>query len=99
MPDDRPVLDRRALVDDPRLPLPGDPMQHLRWTETVIASVWLDDTRVPVSALVITLAPRPPYYRVRDLVWARTAWRTAHVTEHVNIVPAVAEYEQRGGDY
>lgn len=99
MPDDRPVLDRRAGGDRPMLPLPGDPMPTQRWTETVIASVWLDDTRVPVTALVITIVSWPPYYRVRDLVWARTAWRTAHVTEHVNIVPAVAEYEQRGGDY
>lgn len=79
----------------PVLPLPND----LFGGSVVVASVWITDEGEEPSALVILLGQGPPYYTVGDLTWRLGAWHLSGARSHPNIVPAVEDYQQNGGDY
>lgn len=73
------------------LPLPGQKV----YGNTVVASVYDGDA---AGGLVLLLAPRAPFYLVARLD-LRPHGNLTVLSEHPNIVPAVREYEQEGGDY
>ena len=83
----------------PELPLPNDEFRG----RTVIASVWLRDDNLvpPLTCLVLLLESRTPFFTVAELRWDddTTEWMPVWTTSHMNIVPAVREYENSGGDY
>jgi len=64
----------------------------------VIASVWLvDEPPRPAIALVLVLFPDSPFFGIGEFnldTDTLTIYR-----RHYNIVPAVEDYEQSGGDY
>lgn len=82
---------------DPGFPMPGDTLLG----RTVIASTYYTDE----IALVLLLNDRPPFftvahYQVHDSHDpAYPAGSLTHLATEYNIVPAVREYEQSGGDY
>jgi hypothetical protein len=80
-----------------RLPLPNNKWED----EIVVASVWQNDDPEygPIFALLLTLTPEPPYYRMREITWDGVEWICNNVETHPNIVPAVEAYVQNGGDY
>lgn len=78
----------------PTLPLPGEEFLH----GTVVASVWIRDDVPEPFALVLVLGGAPPYYTVAEITW-RNGWVTEDMRQHPNIVPAVEDYQQNGGDY
>jgi hypothetical protein len=65
---------------------------------TVVASVWLiDDPDRDPEVLVLLLNPTAPFFSV-----ATTNLYTGSLVilgSHENIVPAVRQYEDEGGDY
>lgn len=60
---------------------------------TVVASVYLTDER----ALLLMLNENPPFFTVTEYSLGNGSFIPIATTE--NIVPAVREYEQNGGDY
>lgn len=80
------------------LPLPGQAAPAD--LGTVVASVWLDDEAEKPFALLLILRPAPPYYLVQNIELADGSWKPyAAASLHPNIVPAVEDYQQQGGDY
>lgn len=73
-----------------KFPLPGDKVYH----RTVIASVYYNDD----IATLLVMECQPPYFAVAQLDLEPHGNLTI-VSEHFNIVPAVRDYEQWGGDY
>lgn len=80
------------------IPLPR-PGERFHTFDIVVASVWVDDEADEPTALLLTIGLLPPYYRVSDVMHTGMGWVIAHQTQHHNIVPAVRDYEARGGDY
>ena len=76
------------------LPMPGE---RFHTHERVVASTWLDDEAPEPTALLLVISLRPPYYQVLNVARTPMGWVITHATEHVNIVPATAEYASRGG--
>ena len=105
---------RRSLLPADYLPLPfpmpGDRIEK----RTVVASAeYFDDERGSV-ALVLLLNQQPPYFTVAhyaltdvkggegiypEVVTEYTRGEVDVIGSFENIVPAVREYEQSGGDY
>lgn len=77
------------------LPLPNEQFDG----DIVVASVWQRDDVAPETALLLTLRPEPLYYRVRDIEMRNGEWVVTVSSAFPNIVPAVRDYEDRGGDY
>ena len=66
---------------------------------TVIASVIInDDDYDETLVLALTLMPEPPFYRLLD-AWQESRKVQVELGRFENIVPAVEEYQQEGGDY
>lgn len=79
----------------PDIPLPGSPLLG----GTVVASVWQRD-EPPCLCLVLLLFPAPLYYGVVQLEVREGTWTAAHdIRHHPNIVPALEDYTDNGGDY
>lgn len=81
------------------IPLPGDEVYH----RTVIASVYFTDEVVTLLLLAPAVLRDPNFqhrynYEVSQLA-LRPHGNLTVLSEHLNIVPAVREYEQNGGDY
>jgi hypothetical protein len=77
-------------------PLPNDVIGD----QIVIASVIYRDSDaegVEDIYLVLLLNKKPPYFIVADITWPSK--KILNLGKHYNIVPAVREYEQSGGDY
>lgn len=75
-------------------PMPGDDLDGAK----VIASVWYCEFDGRSEVTVLRLHPEAPYYSV-DLAYLADG-RIAPFGERLsNIVPAVALYEQSGGDW
>ena len=77
-------------------PMPNDTVGDY----IVVASVWLhenDEDGWPDSALCVLLAAQSPFFRVAEVTVKEHRILWEHV--HVNIVPAVRDYEQNGGDW
>lgn len=86
----------------PVLPLPNETVTTSAGVdEKVVASIWQNDDAEfgPIFALLLTLAPKAPYYRVREITWSGERWDCNNVQEFPNIVPATAAYVENGGDY
>lgn len=69
---------------------------------TVVASVILDDRHAfETRWTVILLNAETPYFSIAEVLDRQDGTYVVAETEttHMNIVPAVAEYEQRGGDF
>lgn len=87
-------------------PLPGDDLWEGETRLTVVASVLLsDDPDRPEEWTVLLLRPVAPYFLVATVIprWEdnRPGWqiRTVAGPPISNIVPAVEQYKQWGGDY
>lgn len=94
-PNDFTITATETETETPVLPLPTESFGG----GTVIASVWIRDDEDPITAMLLVLMPEPGmYYRVFDIEW-RTRWEITQRREHINIVPAVRDYENNGGDY
>lgn len=74
-------------------PKPNDKLTIEGDDYTVVATCYYTDDIM----LVLLLAAHPPYFAVAhiDLETGNTMW----INVHRNIVPAVEEYIQSGGDY
>lgn len=85
------------VAPQPDLPMPGERLHGA----VVVASVWVNDEGPDLTALVLLLRPEPQFYAVADIYQGRktSGWEVSYETEHPNIVPAVDEYQERGGDY
>jgi hypothetical protein len=87
------------------IPLPGESFQDQDSGEsfgTVIASVWINDDCPEPFVMLLTLMPESPFYRILDIAADRTGqWHVERDTirSHPNIVPAVEDYSNSGGDY
>lgn len=77
-------------IEDRVFPLPNDVVYH----QTVIASVYYDDD----TATLLLLRKEKPFFEVAQLD-LKPHGNLRILSEHDNIVPAVREYEQEGGDY
>lgn len=94
-------------VDELTRMLPGNKIND----GTIVASVVYRDSDEDGKQLdriewtVIVLNPQPPYYTVMTLAPATpdtaptAGWHIFYEQDHPNIVPAVRDYEQNGGDY
>lgn len=71
------------------IPLPGEQVYH----KTVVASVYYTDE----TATLLLIEKGAPYFSVAQLD-LRPHGNLSILSEHENIVPAVREYEQAGGD-
>lgn len=78
-----------------KLPMPGERFHR----GIVVASVWQNDEIERATAMVLLVRDAPPYYAVDEIEWASGDWGTVDVRLHPNIVPAVEDYQQNGGDY
>ena len=77
--------------------VPGQPLPNDRIDSTiVIASVVINDSETPARFMVLLLNPGPPFYTVADIDAEGTV---SCRTDHMNIVPAVEQYINKGGDY
>lgn len=74
-----------------KFPMPNDRLGD----RTVVASVWY--TEDPEIATVLLLNPKAPFFTVAFYDLKNGGIDPIITTE--NIVPAVREYEQSGGDY
>lgn len=75
-------------------PMPGETLSR---EYIVVASSWRNEEDSP-TATVLLLANETPFYRVGEVTvdYDQTIlW----LNEHENIVPAVHDYEQNGGDF
>ena len=81
----------------PAIPLPGEQVEG----KTVIASVWVDDEGpTPVAMILFLTGEKGKYYGVCDITHDGREWKYYRACRfHVNIVPAVEDYQQSGGDY
>jgi hypothetical protein len=87
-------------MSDVKLPLPNQQIAGL----TVVASVWMNDDAEhgPIYGLLLLLRGTPPFFEIAEIVWtAQHGWRVNEGTRrlHYNIVPAVDDYKDSGGDY
>lgn len=84
-------------------PLPNSRQSAGAWGEvTIVASTYLHDDEDYVTALTLCLLPESPYFLV--CVFNLTDPDYPPLFDYTcgteyNIVPAVALYEQNGGDY
>jgi hypothetical protein len=76
-----------------KFPLPNDLFMIKEQTYKAVATVYYTDT----VALVLLLAKKPPYFAVGNYDLETGEW--LFLNTHFNIVPAVEEYVQSGGDY
>jgi len=74
------------------IPLPGEQVYH----KVVAASVYYADDGTDATLLLIE--NHEPYFSVARLD-LRPHGNLTILSEHANIVPAVREYEQEGGEY
>ena len=88
------------MTDQTPSPMPGTPLDG----GIVVASVLFreaDDEIPDDLETVLVLYPEQPFFGV-GVVWTRDGypWEVdEYPHRHLNIVPAVREYEQTGGDY
>lgn len=79
-----------------QIPLPNERYDG----SIVVASTWIRDDAEAVLAMLLLLEPAKPFYRVVDIRWDGKEWvRRSGTREFFNIVPAVEDYIQNGGDY
>jgi hypothetical protein len=79
---------------EPNFPMPNDSLYiDKRGVVTVVASVYYTDE----EALVLLLHNEPPFFEVAQLLVANEGLLSLGTFE--NIVPAVDEYKDSGGDY
>lgn len=82
-----------------QIPMPGEKLGET----IVIASCWLNDDAtptMPLSATLLLLATRVPYYRVTEAERTGGQWRLrSSISEFRNIIPATEEYSDRIGGY
>ena len=80
-------------------PIPNDKLAEF----TVVASVHYssaEDTGLPNDfATVLLLAPETPFFRVAIVECVKDDPQWDYEGIHENIVPAVQDYEQNGGDW
>lgn len=74
-------------------PMPGETLSR---EFVVVASVWYSEE--PPVATVLLLASEAPFYRVAG-VTVDADHTMLWYTDHANIVPAVRDYEDNGGDW
>ena len=81
------------------IPMPNERLND----KTVVASTWLNDDAGTEMCLVLCLEAAPPFFAVAQLEWQTWTggggWVASEWEMHHNIVPAVACYEEMGGDY
>jgi hypothetical protein len=71
--------------------MPNDRLMNRR----VVASCYLSDE----VFLVLSLNREAPYFSVAEVTYTDEGWKVLWAMVYDNIVPAVAVYEQYGGDY
>ena len=78
------------------MPIPGDALGG-PLAGVVVVSVIVDEDAP--SWTVLLLNGQPPYYTVATIRAGGVGYAVESDSSHPNIVPAVARYEQDGGDY